>query len=91
MDSKIFLQQLSKKLNLSQSETTRRLETLAVAIGELCRDGKSVSIPSFGTFSPEMHKEEIRLDHSTGRRLLCPPEISVEFKASSSLSKSVAK
>lgn len=91
MDSKNFIQILSKRLDAEGKTTGRYIASLGQIIGEICRDGDSVAVPSFGTFSPDMQPEEIRVDHSSGKRVLCPPEITIVFTPAASVIKNIHK
>ena len=46
-----------------------------------------MAIPRFGTFVPVKHEEEVITDLSTGKRMLVPPEINVEFHPGAMLTK----
>ena len=48
-------------------------------------DMDSVAVPAFGTFTPVKHNEEESVDLSTGRRMLLPPEIRLEFAPSAAM------
>jgi len=51
----------------------------------------SVAIPSFGTFIPRKRDEEIADDLSTGRRMLLPPQITLEFTPAAMLRKKLSR
>jgi len=46
-----------------------------------------VAVPAFGTFAPRKHDEAIVDDLSTGKKMLVPPEISIEFRPGAMLLK----
>lgn len=50
----------------------------------------SIAIPGFGTFEPVKEDERIQNDLSTGKRLLLPPEITVQFKSSALLRRKIS-
>ena len=58
------------------------------ALGDFCAQGDSVAIPGFGTFQSVKTDEHIDTDNE-GRRMLIPPSITVEFKSSVVLRKSL--
>lgn len=62
-------------------------EHLAAIIRRTAIDMDSVAIPSFGTFTPVKHDEEVTTDLSTGKRMLLPPQITLEFSPASLLRK----
>lgn len=62
-------------------------EHLAAIIRRAAMNMDSVAIPSFGTFTPVKHDEEITTDLSTGKRMLLPPQITLEFTPATLLRK----
>lgn len=46
-----------------------------------------VAIPSFGTFTPVKRDEEIVTDLSTGRHMMLPPQVTLEFTPAAMLRK----
>ncbi len=80
MDYKQFRKILSEKLGRSGSDIDSLVEGLSMTVRHACANLDSVAIPTFGTFAPTKHKEEVIKDLSTGKRMLVPPEISLEFR-----------
>lgn len=68
-------------------ELTRHL---AAIIRRAASDLDAVAIPSFGTFTAVKHDEEISTDLSTGRRMLLPPQITLEFTPAAMLRKKLS-
>lgn len=64
-----------------QEFTSDKIGAIGAAIADILAEGNSVAIPGFGTFSPEKADEYVKADDS-GRRLLMPPAIIVNFKPS---------
>ena len=62
---------------------------LADIIRRTAADLDSVAIPSFGTFTPVKRDEEIVTDLSSGRRMLLPPQITLEFIPAAKLRKNL--
>lgn len=60
---------------------------LAEVIRQALTELDSVAVPSFGTFTPVKRDEEIITDLSTGRRMLLPPQITLEFTPAAMLRK----
>lgn len=85
MEHKQFHKLLCERTGRSSADIEALEEGLAMVIRQSCADLDSVAVPSFGTFRAVKHKEEIVNDLSTGKRMLLPPEISVEFTPSTSL------
>ena len=64
-----------------QEFTPDKIGAIGAAIVDILAEGNSVAIPGFGTLSPEKADEYVKADDS-GRRLLMPPAIIVNFKPS---------
>lgn len=64
-----------------QEFTSDKIGAIGAAIVDILAEGNSVAIPGFGTFSPEKADEYVASDAS-GRRMLMPPAIIVNFKPS---------
>ena len=62
-----------------QEFTSDKIGAIGAAIVDILAEGNSVAIPGFGTFFPEKADEYVKADAS-GRRLLMPPAIIVNFK-----------
>lgn len=90
MDSKTFTQRLAQRLGDDPRRTAALVDTLAGIIRNSAAALNSVAIPSFGTFAGIKHCESITTDHSTGRRLLLPPQITVEFTPAAMLRKKLS-
>ncbi|MBD5177446.1 MAG: HU family DNA-binding protein [Bacteroidales bacterium] len=79
MDHKQFRKLIADRTHRSVSDVDALIEGLAIIMRESCSDLDSVAIPTFGTFIPVKHPETVVRDLSTGKRMLMPPEISLEF------------
>lgn len=87
MDNKGFVATLSRKLAREPKDITALIEGLAASFRENCGNMDSIAIPGFGTFEPVKEDERVSADLSTGKRLLLPPQIVLEFHPSSILCK----
>ena len=79
MDYKQFRKCIAELTGRPADDIDALVEGLAVVLRDSCAEFDSVAIPTFGTFVPVKHKEEIVNDLSTGRRMMLPPEIKIEF------------
>lgn len=79
MDYKQFRKHIAEQIHRTPADVDALVEGLTVIMRESCGDMDSVAIPTFGTFTPVKHPETISHDLSTGKRMLMPPEISLEF------------
>lgn len=87
MDYKSFKKRLSEVTARSEADVDALVDALAVVIREAATDLDSVAVPTFGTFVPVKHNEEVVTDLSTGKRMLVPPEITLEFQPGAMLRK----
>lgn len=82
---------MATRLNLETSTAEKLLEGFIEVIGEECRDLKRVALPSFGSFQGVKRDETIVRDLSTGKRLLLPPAIELEFIPGGRLKNGIAE
>lgn len=89
--SKSFIAELSERTGRDKKSIQALLEGLHAALVQNCGELKSVAFPGFGTFSAAKRMEKISRDLSTGKNLLLPPEIVIEFQPASKLRKITEK
>ena len=89
MDNKTFIEELSRRLDLSRETVTVMTESLSKAIGKSASEMESITIPNFGILEPRLRQERIAVHPATGKRLLVPPRISLAFKTSPSLKQKI--
>lgn len=86
MDHKQLCNILSQRVERPTEDIDALIEGLAVALRQTASEMDSLAIPSFGTFVPVKHLEQIVDDLSTGKRLLLPPQIELTFQPGGKLS-----
>lgn len=89
MDYKTFVEILSKKINADRQETAEMTEALGQVITECALAGDTVTFPGFGNFEPKKKNERITVHPATGKRMLVPPKITLQFKPSTLLKQKV--
>ena len=77
MDNKQFLSILAQRLNLEPA-TAEKLLSGFTAVVE-CQQLNRVALPALGSFGGVKKEETVITDLSTGRRLMLPPAIEMEF------------
>ncbi|MCH5221829.1 MAG: HU family DNA-binding protein [Muribaculaceae bacterium] len=87
MDYKQFRKRLTELTGRDNADVDALVESLSIILRDSCADMDNVAIPTFGTFVPVKHKEEVRTDLSSGKRMLLPPEITLEFHPGGMLQK----
>lgn len=76
-----------KRLGIEAKECSELSAALADILCDEFEAGNTVAIPAFGQFAPVKHDEQLSTDLTTGRRLLLPPSITLEFTPGSILTK----
>lgn len=90
MDSKTFTQKLAANLGYDTKRTAALIDKFADILRTNAVDMNTVAVPSFGSFVPTKFDETIVKDHSTGKRLMLPPQISLEFQTAAMLRKKLS-
>ena len=85
MDYKQLRKILAERTGRSAEDVDALVEGLSVVLQQCGSELHSVAVPTFGTFTTVKHDEEIRQDLSTGKRMLLPPEIVMEFTPGATL------
>ncbi len=78
-------------MNTSPIDDTHMLKALAHLIADHALQLDAVAMPGFGKFQGIKNDETIVTDHATGKRLLLPPEITLNFTSSGSLRNRLTK
>lgn len=79
------------KTGLTQERASALLDAMRDSLVKCALQGDSVALPGFGTFVTVKDDERVDRDLSTGRQILLPPRLSMGFKGSTSLIKSINK
>lgn len=82
---------MAKRLNLETSTAEKLLEGFVEVVGEECRGLNRLALPSLGSFQGVKRDETVVTDLSTGRRLLLPPAIELEFVPAGRLKNGVSE
>lgn len=82
---------LSDHIGRDKKSTQALLEAMRSALIQAGSELKTVAIPGFGTFTPQKRLEQVSHDFSTGRTVLLPPEVVIEFSPASKLRKIAGK
>ncbi|MCM1450872.1 MAG: HU family DNA-binding protein [Clostridium sp.] len=90
MDSKTFISQVAKLMNADPKEAGRLTAAFAQVLRERASGLDSIAMPGFGNFVATKKPERVKTDKATGRKMLLPPQLLVEFVPSSALKKLIA-
>ena len=91
MESKDFVVKLLKKMNRDSKDVSIMLDALSQVFKDNLLNLDSIAIPGFGEFITQKENEIITTNHSTGKRILLPPQITISFKASTILKKKLTE
>ena len=90
MDNNAVVNELSKSMGRDAKDIAALLDGITAIMREKLSAMDSIAIPGFGTFEPVKEDERIQNDISTVKRLLLPPEITVQFKSSALLRRKIS-
>lgn len=85
MNNKGFIAALSEKMNLNQKETQTLANKMVDGMVNFMDEGNDVVVSGFGSFEVKKKNERVITNPSTGKRMLVPPKLTVNFKLSKSL------
>lgn len=85
--AKSFSTELARRIGRDRKATDALLQALSQAVRQHCGELDTVAVPSFGNFVAVKQDEQIVTDHSTGRRVLLPPEVNLTFRPAGKLRK----
>ena len=85
MNNKDFIAALSAKEGLTASDTQMLVNHLVAEMTAQFENGSLLSIQSFGQFEVKKKLERVVVNPSTGQRMLVPPKLVLNFKASPNL------
>lgn len=89
MDNKTLIETVASRLEKSREEVSELTEALGLVMADILKAGDIVAVPSVGTFETKLKAERIALHPSTGKKLLVPPKININFKPSTLLKQKI--
>lgn len=85
-----MLAQVAAAADIEPKSVGLMMDTLADIIRKAVLNGDKVAVPSFGTFAAVKRDETIAVDHASGKRMLLPPQIELEFTPAAMLRKKIS-
>ena len=85
MNNKEFISALANKVGRTQDETQKLVNTALQAMGDNFESGDPVLVSGFGAFEVKKRLERIMNNPATGLRMLVPPKLVLNFRASASI------
>ena len=89
MNNRAFIDEMSVRLQTSAKEVQREVNSLIDGMVSLLDDGGEIGIAGFGTFEVKKKNERIIVHPGTGKRILVPPKLVLNFKQSNVLKSQV--
>lgn len=89
MENKKLIENVASALDKDRDEIIQLAQDLCSVVSDALKDGGSIAIPTFGTFDTKLRSERIAVHPSTGKKLLVPPKITVNFKPSALLKQKI--
>lgn len=91
MNNKEFIAELSRRAGYTQEQTQNYVRTLVEEMTNILGEGESIAIPSFGTFEVKKRMERILVNPSTGKKMLVPPKLVLNFRPMPSVKEQLKK
>ena len=85
MNNNELLNALASKLGKPKADIIKLMDAFVGAVQVRCGELDAIALPGFGTFEGIKHDEHITIDKTTGKKMLMPPMVKMEFKVSNSL------
>jgi DNA-binding protein HU-beta len=86
VNNKEFIQELSKRLDISASDAQDDVQKLlGVLTSQLQGENATISVQNFGVFEVKKKMERISVNPVTQQRMLVPPKLSLAFRPSPKL------
>lgn len=89
MESKSLHTTIATSAGIDSATASALTAAFVEALREHCSSLRTVALPRLGTFAGVKHEEAVTVDPSTGRRMLTPPRIDIEFTPSQALKNAV--
>ena len=87
MDHKTLVDRLAKSLKRDKNDINKLVEALSNVVTERCSELDNVVVPGFGTIEAVKQNESVESDSESGKRMLFPPRIVMNFVGSNVLKK----
>lgn len=89
MDYKTFVSTLARKMGCGNDSATKFVEDFVTLVRDECGNTNRLAIPGFGSFEGIKRDETIIRDLTTGKKMLLPPSIELQFTPGGMLRKKV--
>ncbi len=83
MNNKEFITEVAGKLSLGSDQCQKMVYEFTDSMTKVLEDGNEIIIAGLGCFEIKKKKERVMVNPSSGKKMLVPPKLSVNFKMSS--------
>lgn len=80
MNNKEYISKIAEETGFPFEDTQKLVQDVLGAMGKRFEKGDSVSVSGFGTFDVKKRAERIIVNPATGRRMLVPPKLVLNFR-----------
>lgn len=91
MDTKELMEVLSARMERDSKDIGILVDGFATLMKDRCGKLENIAIPGFGIFSTKKEEEQIFIDERTGKKMLYPPKVTLEFEPSTILKKKISE
>lgn len=91
MNNKDFLTKLSAKTGYSLEDTQKLVQSVIKTMGKKLEKGDSIQINSFGIFEVKKRLERVITNPGTGKKMLVPPKLVLNFKPTVTIKEQLKK
>lgn len=85
MNNKEYIAELAQRCGYTQDDTQKIMRTLISEMGNAFTNGESIFVSNFGTFEVKKRLERVMVNPSTGKRMLVPPKLVLNFRPVASI------
>jgi len=85
MNNKDFIAALSNKMGMDSKETQIMTNKMVDCLASVLEENSEVAVSGFGSFEVKKKNERVIIHPSTGKKMLVPPKLTVNFKLSKTL------
>ena len=91
MNNKEYLAALSAKTGFTANDTRKMVQAVLKALTNELEDGNTIQISSFGIFEVKKRLERVINNPGTGKKMLVPPRLVLNFKPNSGIKEQLKK
>lgn len=85
MNNKEFVAELAQRSGYTQDNVQKLVRCVVESMASCFDDAIGVTIPGFGVFEVKNRMERIVVNPSTGKRMMIPPKLVLNFKPSETM------